>query len=65
MAREFRFPVQIDWQSGRRTIAHVDGKQPIHVATPPEFHGADPELWSPEDAFVAAGRALPVNAGSS
>jgi peroxiredoxin-like protein len=54
MAREFRFPVQIDWQGGRRTIARVEGKQPVQIATPPEFKGTDPELWSPEDAFVAA-----------
>jgi peroxiredoxin-like protein len=54
MAREFRFPVQIGWQGGRRTSAHVEGKQPVQIATPPEFKGTDPELWSPEDAFVAA-----------
>ncbi len=54
MAREFRFPVQIDWEDGRRTMARVDGKQPLPVATPPEFKGGDPGLWSPEDAFVAA-----------
>jgi organic hydroperoxide reductase OsmC/OhrA len=54
MAREFRFPVQIDWQGGRRTTVRVDGKQPVQIATPPEFKGTDPELWSPEDAFVAA-----------
>jgi organic hydroperoxide reductase OsmC/OhrA len=54
MAREFRFPVDIDWQGGRRTAAHVGGKQALAVATPPEFKGSDPDLWSPEDAFVAA-----------
>lgn len=54
MAREFRFPVQIDWQGGRRTEARVEGKKPLAVATPPEFHGTNPDLWSPEDAFVAA-----------
>jgi organic hydroperoxide reductase OsmC/OhrA len=26
----------------------------VRIATPPEFRGTDPELWSPEDAFVAA-----------
>ena len=54
MAREYRFPVQIDWQGGRRTLARVDGKEPLPIATPPEFKGTDPGLWSPEDAFVAA-----------
>jgi len=54
MAREFRFPVEIAWDGGRRTRARVEGKQPLPIATPPEFRGTDPELWSPEDAFVAA-----------
>jgi organic hydroperoxide reductase OsmC/OhrA len=52
--REFRFPVEVVWDAGRRTTARVDGKAPLRVATPPEFRGTDPDLWSPEDAFVAA-----------
>ncbi len=52
--RGFRFPVRIAWDGGRRTTAHIDGKAPLRIATPPEFKGTDPDLWSPEDAFVAA-----------
>jgi organic hydroperoxide reductase OsmC/OhrA len=52
--REFSFPVEIGWDGGRRTTARVAGKPPLWIATPPEFRGSDPELWSPEDAFVAA-----------
>jgi organic hydroperoxide reductase OsmC/OhrA len=52
--REFRFPVEVTWDGGRRTTARVDGKAPLRIATPPEFKGTDPDLWSPEDAFVAA-----------
>ena len=52
--KEFRFPVAIDWTGGRRTTARVDGKSPLAIATPPVFRGTDPDLWSPEDAFVAA-----------
>ena len=52
--REFRFPVEVAWDGGRRTIARVDGKPPLAIATPPEFHGTDSQLWSPEDALVAA-----------
>lgn len=52
--REFRFPVAITWDGARRTTASVEGKQPLPIATPPEFKGTDPDLWSPEDAFVAA-----------
>ncbi len=52
--KEFRFPVEVAWEEGRRTTAQVDGKQPLRIATPPEFRGTNPEMWSPEDAFVAA-----------
>ncbi len=59
--KEFRFPVEIGWEGGRRTTARVEGKPPLAIATPPEFRGSDPELWSPEDAFVAsAGSCLAV-----
>jgi peroxiredoxin-like protein len=52
--REFRFPVEIGWDGGRRTTARIEGKPQLQISTPPEFRGTDPELWSPEDAFVAA-----------
>ena len=52
--KEFAFPVEVAWEGGRRTSARVAGKQSVRIATPPEFRGADPELWSPEDALVAA-----------
>jgi organic hydroperoxide reductase OsmC/OhrA len=52
--KEFRFPVRVVWDEGRRTTAGVDGKAALQIATPPEFRGTDPEVWSPEDAFVAA-----------
>jgi organic hydroperoxide reductase OsmC/OhrA len=52
--KEFRFPVEIGWDGGRRTTAYVAGKPLLGIATPPEFRGSDPDLWSPEDAFVAA-----------
>jgi len=54
MPHEFRFPVHVDWNGGRSTTARVEGKQPVRIATPPEFRGTNPDLWSPEDAFVAA-----------
>jgi organic hydroperoxide reductase OsmC/OhrA len=52
--KEFRFPVDVSWEGARRTVAQVEGKPPLHIATPPEFRGSDPDRWSPEDAFVAA-----------
>jgi peroxiredoxin-like protein len=53
-SREFRFPVEISWEGGRRTSAHVAGKQSLEIVPPPEFRGPDPSTWSPEDAFVTA-----------
>ena len=52
--KEFPFPVDVVWEGGRRTSAYVAGKRALQIATPPEFRGTDPDLWSPEDAFVAA-----------
>ena len=52
--KEFPFSVEVVWEGGRRTRAYVAGKHALQIATPPEFRGTDPDLWSPEDAFVAA-----------
>jgi peroxiredoxin-like protein len=52
--KEFRYPVAVGWDGGRRATARVADKPPLAIATPPEFRGSDPGLWSPEDAFVAA-----------
>lgn len=54
MGREYRFPVDVAWDGDRRTTATVEGKQPLDIATPPVFRGTDPDVWSPEDTFVAA-----------
>jgi peroxiredoxin-like protein len=54
MAREHVFPVRVAWDGARRTTASVEGKHPLDVATPPEFKGTDPDVWSPEDLFVGA-----------
>jgi organic hydroperoxide reductase OsmC/OhrA len=54
-SKEYRFPVRVEWMSGRTVVAGVLGKPPLAVATPPEFHAeADPSVWSPEDLFGAA-----------
>jgi organic hydroperoxide reductase OsmC/OhrA len=52
--RDFRFPVSIGWAGGRLVRATVPGKEPLALATPPEFKGTDVGVWSPEDALVAA-----------
>ena len=53
-AREFHFPLAVEWTGGRKVLARVEGKSAVEIATPPEFRGTDPATWSPEDFFVAA-----------
>jgi organic hydroperoxide reductase OsmC/OhrA len=53
-AREFHFPLAVEWLDGRRVEALVEGKPVIEVAPPPVFRGTDPRAWSPEDFLVAA-----------
>jgi organic hydroperoxide reductase OsmC/OhrA len=49
-----RFPVDVRWIEGKLTVASVPGKEPLEVATPPEFQGGVEGVWSPEDLFVGA-----------
>ena len=53
--KEMQFPVSVRWRGGGR-LASVEcsGKEPIDVATPPEFRDGIPGHWSPEDLLVAA-----------
>lgn len=53
-AKEFHFPLRVEWSGARRVAAQVEGKPPIEITAPPVFHGTDPTTWSPEDLFVAA-----------
>jgi organic hydroperoxide reductase OsmC/OhrA len=53
-AKEFHFPVTVDWLGGRRVGARAEGKPPIEITTPPVFRGTDPSVWSPEEFLVAA-----------
>jgi organic hydroperoxide reductase OsmC/OhrA len=39
---------------GRLTTASSPGKPELEVATPPEFKGGIPGVWSPEDLLVGA-----------
>lgn len=54
MPRQHSFAVDVSWEGDRRTTAAVAGKQSLDIAVPPEFGGIDPDVWSPEDALVAA-----------
>ena len=53
-AKEFHFPLRVEWNEARRVSAQVEGKRPIEITPPPVFRGTDPTTWSPEDFFVAA-----------
>ncbi|MGH3084776.1 MAG: OsmC family protein [Gaiellaceae bacterium] len=53
-AKEFHFPVTVEWLGERRVAAHVEGKPAVEIAPPLVFRGTDPSTWSPEDFFVAA-----------
>ncbi|HXV96683.1 MAG TPA: OsmC family protein [Gaiellaceae bacterium] len=54
IVKTLRFPASIEWRGGRLTRASSPGKPSLDVATPPEFKGGVPGVWSPEDLLVAA-----------
>lgn len=52
---QYYFEVQLNWQEGRKGIlTAMDVKDTIKVATPPEFTGGVPDMWSPEHLFLSA-----------
>ena len=57
-SKEYRFPVEVEWQEGRTVHVRISGKEQVAVMSPPEFNrDADPSVWSPEDLFGAAAAA--------
>jgi organic hydroperoxide reductase OsmC/OhrA len=52
--KTYRFPLDVQWLHGKLTIATAPAKEPLEVATPPEFQGGFEGVWSPEDLFVGA-----------
>jgi organic hydroperoxide reductase OsmC/OhrA len=53
-AKAFDFPLSVRWVGGRLTVASVQGKDDLEVATPPEFRGGVEGVWSPEDLLVGS-----------
>ena len=53
-AKTHRFPVAVHWQGGRVTRACAFDRPDLRVATPPQFRGGVPGVWSPEELLVAA-----------
>jgi organic hydroperoxide reductase OsmC/OhrA len=52
--KEMQFPVSVRWRGGRLTRAEGREKEPLQLATPPEFRGGLTGYWSPEDLVVTA-----------
>lgn len=55
METSHKYSVQVSWLNDRKGIMHspvLDTQ--IEVATPPEFPGGMPGIWSPEHLLVAA-----------
>lgn len=51
----YYFEVQLNWQEGRKGLLTAnDVKSSIQVATPPEFSGGVPDIWSPEHLFLSS-----------
>jgi len=55
MSQEHFYEVKVDWKEGR--IGELSSpvlNQSIECATPPEFPGGVPGIWSPEHLFAAS-----------
>lgn len=51
----FTYEIDVQWSGERKGMLHSPVlPQDIEVATPPEFKGGIPGIWSPEHLFVAA-----------
>jgi peroxiredoxin-like protein len=51
------YTTSLRWVSQRRGTLSSDGLPQMEVATPPQFPGGHPGIWSPEHLFVAAAEA--------
>lgn len=51
--KSFTYRTSVEWLGRRAGMLSSQAKMPFRVASPPEFRG-EPDVWSPEDLFVAA-----------
>ena len=51
------FRTSLKWTGERRAVLAADGLPSLEVATPPEFPGGHPGMWSPEHLYTAAAEA--------
>jgi organic hydroperoxide reductase OsmC/OhrA len=54
ISKDYRYKVGVAWEGDRLTSVSSPDKPQLEVATPPEFKGGVPGVWSPEDLFVAS-----------
>lgn len=53
--QQYYFQVQLNWQEGNKGILTAnDVKDTIRVATPPEYSGGTPDMWSAEHLFLSS-----------
>ncbi len=52
-SKVYHYHTTVRWTEQRKGIISCAGKPDVEVATPPEFKG-HPNIWSPEDLFVAS-----------
>lgn len=52
--KDFRYQVSSSTLPRRRVRLTSEGKAALEAATPPEFRGGTPGMWTPEDLLVAA-----------
>jgi organic hydroperoxide reductase OsmC/OhrA len=58
MAQESHsYSTSLRWVAERRGTLSAEGLPQLEVATPPEFPGGHPGIWSPEHMFVASAEA--------
>jgi organic hydroperoxide reductase OsmC/OhrA len=54
ITKDHRFHVTVNWLRDRLTTVSAEGKPDLEVATPPEFRGGIPNVWTPEDLLAAS-----------
>ncbi|MCP9456776.1 MAG: OsmC family protein [Nitrospira sp.] len=52
-SKVYCYQTTVRWTEQRKGVISCAGKPDVEVATPPEFKG-HPNIWSPEDLFVAS-----------
>ena len=50
---KYNYTTQLEWTGEKKGMLRCEGKPDIMVACPPEF-GGHPNIWSPEDIFLAS-----------